>query len=69
MDINDVLAVFKEKIGKEVLAYEDKGDSVIVITKPSSYKYETSYYKVTPNDITVTNPVVCDLDESKIIKL
>lgn len=68
MELNDVLKIFKEKVGEKVVAYEDKGDSFILITDPAN-KYDDSYYKVTPNDITVTNPVLCDLNEDRVVRI
>lgn len=69
MELKDVLKVFRERVGKKVIAYEDKGDHFILITDSSKDKYDTSFYKVTPNEIIVTNPILANLDEDKIIKL
>lgn len=70
MELKDVLTAFRERIGKKVIAYEDKGNHFILITEPSlNNKYDTRFYKVTPNDITVTNPILCDLNEDRVVKL
>lgn len=69
MELKDVLKVFRERVGKKVIAYEDKGDHFILITDSSKDKYDTSFYKVTPNEIIVTNPILANLDEDKIVRL
>lgn len=69
MELKDVLDVFRQRVGKKVIAYEDKGNHFILITDSSKDKYDTSFYKVTPNEIIVTNPVLCDLNEDKVVRL
>lgn len=69
MRLQDVLNTFKERVGKKVIAYEDQGNCFILITEPTKNIFDTCYYKVTPNDITVTNPVLCNLNEENVVKL
>lgn len=69
MELKDALEVFKRKIGKKVIMYEPRKNGFIFITDTPNGKFDTNFYEITPNDIRVTNPVVCKLNKDKVVKL
>lgn len=69
MELKDALDVFRRRVGKKVVAYEERSNGFIFITDTSSGPYDTHFYQITPNEIIVTNPILCKLDKDKIKKL
>lgn len=67
--LDELIEEFERKIKKKVVAYADKGSSYIFITKSEPGIIDTNYYEVTDTSIEVTNPIVCNLQASKVIKL
>lgn len=69
MNIQNAIKRFKKEIGKKVIAYEDKGDRVIIITDFPNGKCDTNYYEVTESEINVTNPILSNLNNNRVVKL
>lgn len=67
--LDELLEEFERKIKKKVVAYADNGSGYIFITKSAPGIVDTNYYAVSDTNIEVTNPILCDLYNKKVITL
>ncbi len=67
--LDELIEEFERKIKKKVVAYAKNGSSYIFITKSEDGIIDSNYYEVTETSIEITNPILCNLSQRKVVKL